>query len=95
MKFAKYSPDTIAELLIHLAEHETFPSLKGTKNFSDADVKEIFNDMAGQLMEESKDIPIMRKSQVKQQDLPYKTHKVISKLSPQEEEILFKTFKIS
>lgn len=95
MKFEKYSYETVAELLAFLADHESFDSIRTVKNVSSDDIRELFHDMAGQLRDQAKNTPIMRKSQLQQKDLAYKTHQVISKLTPQEEEILFKTFKIS
>ena len=95
MKFEKYSYETVAELLAYLAENESFDSLRAVKNVTTDELRELLQDMASQLREKAKDTPIMRKSQLQKKDLAYKTHQVISKLTPQEEEILFKTFKIS
>jgi hypothetical protein len=95
MNFKNYSQDMVAELLVYLADHENFDSIKTLKNISKQDVVALFQDMAGQLKEHSLKQPLMRKSHVKQEDLTDKTSKVIAKLTPQEEEILFKSFKIS
>jgi len=95
MKFKKFSPETVAELLIHLAEKENFDSLKGITEFSKKDVQKLFAEIADQLKELSENEPHMRKEHVSQKDLTDNVYKVISRLSPQEENLLFKTFKIS
>lgn len=95
MKFEAYSHDTVAELLDFIAQHEEFESVRSIRNVTSDDIQAILREIAGQLREEAKNSPIMRKSQIRQQDLTYKTNQVISKLTPQEEEILFKSFKIS
>lgn len=85
----------VAELLIYLADNENFDSLKGLKTISKQDVVALLQDMAGQLKEHSLKQPLMRKSHVKQEHLTDKTSKVIANLTPQEEDVLFKSFKIS
>lgn len=95
MQFKKYSPDTIAELLIYLADHEKFSSLAKLKEFTRAEVSQIFRDMADQLLEHAKNQPLVNKQALRNQEIPDSLNKVIANLSPYEENILFKSFKIS
>lgn len=94
MKFKDYNLETIAELLTHLAEKESFLSLRGT-NFNKEEVKALLLDMALQLKEQNDAVFMNAKEQVSQRELTDNVYKVISKLTPQEEKILFRTFKIS
>ncbi|MCP5464948.1 MAG: hypothetical protein H7A33_07995 [Deltaproteobacteria bacterium] len=91
----KYSAETVAELLIHLAQNENFSSLKNIGAFTKKDVTAILNDLASDLKEQASKQPLTTRESVKQSDLTDNVHRVISKLSPQEESILFKSFKIS
>jgi hypothetical protein len=95
MKTSQFTPDTIAELLVYLADRETFPSLKSLKNWSKQDVKTVFEELAANLRQSASKEPIVRKSQINAQEFNDKTRKIINKLTPQEEEILLKSFKIS
>ena len=95
MKFSKFTADTVAELLVHLADHESFASLKGLKHVSKSDVQTVLLEIAGNLKESGAQQPLMRKSQLGQKDLAQKTTQAISKLTPKEEEILLKSFRIS
>lgn len=95
MKFTEYSPDTVAELLIYLADQEGFASLKNIKNWDKGQVKSVFYEMAQQLKSTATREPIVRKSQLNEQDFGDRTRRVMNKLTPQEEEILLKSFKIS
>lgn len=95
MEFKKHSSDTVAELLIYLADHEDFSSLKGLKEFSKSEVKNLFHELANHLKEVSVNEPLLRKETVKNRDLTDNMHKVIAKLSPHEENLLFRSFRIS
>lgn len=94
MKFSKFSGETIAELLVYLADNEEFTSLNGIKSFEKQDVKQVFVELAKKLQEEAEAEPVMRKSQVTQKQWGQNTSKVISELSPNEEKELLKSFKI-
>ncbi len=95
MEFKKYSPDTIAELLIFLADNESFSSLKGLPSFSKAEVSSILHEVANNLKSASHNQITISKDSVKQKEMTDNIHKVISKLTPHEENILLKSFKIS
>ncbi len=95
MQFKKYSPDTVAELFLYLADHEKFTSLAKLKEFSRADVSGIFREIAEQLLEHVKNVPAISKKSFRGNDIPDSLNKVIANLSPYEENILFKSFKIS
>ncbi len=94
MKFSKFSGETVAELLVYLAEHEDFGSIKTLKAIQKKDVVEILRELAGQLQDQAGLEPIMRTSQMTQKHLDSKTTQVIAKLTPQEETQLLKSFKI-
>lgn len=85
----------VAELLEYLAENESFASVKGFYSIKPNDVRSVLDELANQIRDLSVDEPIMRRSQVKEKDLASKTSQAISKLSPKEEEVLFRSFKIS
>lgn len=95
MKFANFSQEAVAELLIYLADHEDFKSIQDMKNITKGDVKNMLAELAEHLKEKAEKQPIMRKSQLKQKQLGVNTSQVISKLTPKEEEILFQSFRIS
>jgi hypothetical protein len=95
MKFSQFSPDTVAELLVYLADQESFGSLKNLKNWSRQEVKTVFVELANHLKEASNKEPMVRRSQLKPEEFGDKTRKLINKLTPEEEDILLRSFKIS
>lgn len=95
MKFTKFSPDLVSELLVHFADNEAFPSLKDMPSISRGDVQNMLVELAEQVRELGGKEPLMRKSQLSQKDLTPNTTRAIAKLSPKEEEQLFKSFRIS
>ncbi|MBU0506033.1 MAG: hypothetical protein ABII18_07715 [bacterium] len=94
MEFKKYSPETIAELLIYIADHEQLACVDSLNSFTKAEVRHVMHELANNLKEIAGAHPITRRETVKS-DLTDNVFKVISKLSPQEENLLFKSFKIS
>jgi hypothetical protein len=95
MKFSQFSCDTVAEVLTYLADHEEFSSIKPSKSLGKSEIKTIFYEIAAHLREESKNSPMLKRASLRQKEFTDQTHSVISKLTPQEEETLFKSFKIS
>lgn len=95
MKFSKFSPDIVAELLVHLADHEAFVSVKDMPTITAADVQNMLVELADEVRANSGKEPLMRKSQLNQKDLTSRTTQAISKLTPKEEDQLFKSFRIS
>lgn len=95
MKFTKFSSDMVAELLTHLADYEKFASLKGINNVTKIDIQTMLGELAEQVRATSDRQPIVRKSQLSNKDLAQKTSHAISKLTPKEEELLLKSFRIS
>ena len=95
MKFTKFSNEMVAELLTHLADNETFSTIRGLEGVSKSDVQETLIEIAHFVKESGEDHPIMHRSQIKRQHLSNKTSEVISSLSPNEEGKLLKSFKIS
>ena len=94
MKFKKFSPNTVAELLTFLAEHENFESTREIKNISREDVRLVFSEISTQLKEVAQKQPVLNKFELKKEILTEKTNQVLSNLAPHEEEALFKSFKI-
>ena len=95
MKFKNFTHEMVSEILRHLADNEKFSSLKETSAIKNTDVKELFYDMAQQLDDMAKETPVMRKSQLHRGELSNTTQEVISSLSPNEENMLFKSFRIA
>lgn len=94
MKFKKFSPDTVAELLTFLADRESFESTREIKNISREDVRLVFSEIAAQLKEVAQKQPVLNKFELKKEILSEQTNQVLSNLAPHEEEALFKSFKI-
>lgn len=95
MKFKKHSPEAVAELLMYLADHEDFKSLKGLKTFSSSEVSSLFREMAKNLQEYALNQPLMAKDDLDQKEISGNLSRVVSHLTPQEENLLFKSFRIS
>ncbi|HLD43835.1 MAG TPA: hypothetical protein VJC18_00250 [bacterium] len=95
MEFKKFSPEVVAELLIFLADHEDFNSINGLAPITKQEVKGLLKEIADNLKEHLDKQVVSRKETVKQSDLTDNVYKVISRLTPHEENQLFKTFKIS
>ena len=94
MKFSKFTPEMVSELLLHLADHERFSSLKPL-NLTKDDIQTMLHEVADQIKEATQDGPVVSRSQIKKKDFASQTSRVISHLSPLEEDILLKSFKIS
>lgn len=95
MKFSKFSNEMVAELLTHLADHEKFASLKGLRDISPSDVQELFYELSSSLKENSQNQPVVSRAAVNKKDFSATTNQVISHLSPNEEDMLLKSFKIA
>jgi len=95
MKFSKFSLETVSELLVYLADHEKFNSLSKLQSFNKSDVTQLFRELADNINEQAKKHPVLSRDAISQKELTDNTHKVIGNLSPQEENILFKSFRIS
>lgn len=95
MKFKNHNPETVAELLVHLADNEAFASIKQLKSWNKQEIVTILYELSDLLKEESKTGSMLNRAQLRQKDFGFKTTEVISQLSPQEEDVLFKSFKIS
>lgn len=95
MEFKNFSPETVAELLIYLADNDKFDSLKNLKEFSKGDVTNVLRELADQLKTVAATQPVLKKENVRQKDLTDNINRVVGKLTPHEENLLFKSFKIS
>lgn len=94
MKFSKFTPEMVSELLVHLADHERFSSLKPL-HLAKGDIQNMLHEIADQIKEVTQNGPVVNRSQIKKEDFTSQTSRVISHLSPLEEDILLKSFKIS
>lgn len=95
MEFKNHTPESVAELLLYLAEHESFQSIKALKEFTRSDVVNILREMAAHLQEFSRNSMWIKRQSLNRRDIPDALHRVIANLSPKEEETLWKSFKIS
>ncbi len=94
MQFQDYSKEAVCELLLFLADHEDFSSLQATEGFHKKDVKDVLKQIAAQLRHElAEDLPPQR-PQYNQLSLSTKAMSLVSCLSPREEMLLFKSFKV-
>lgn len=94
MKFKNHSHEAISELLLLLAEKETFDSLKGLREFKQEEVSDILKEIAIALKEESLTEGGGNKADLSSFELTSQALSLISSLSPREETILFKSFKL-
>ncbi len=94
MKFKNHSLEAISELLLFLAEKETFDSLKGVREFKREDIAEIFKEIALSLRDESLTEGGSQRADLSSFELTSQALSLISSLSPREETILFKSFKL-
>ena len=95
MKFKDHSPETVAELLVYLADHEPFQSVKEFKGFTRTQTADILKEVAAQLKQTGQQEGWIKRQSLGRQDIPNALHHVIAALSPKEEETLWKSFKIS
>lgn len=95
MKFSRFSHDMVAELLVFLAENEQFASIKRIKDISRSDVQTLLHEMAEQVKKLSENQAVVNRSEIRGNDLTDTTQEVISNLSPHEETILLRSFKIA
>jgi hypothetical protein len=95
MEFKNHTPESVAELLLYLAEHESFQSVKALKEFTRSDVTNILKELAANLQEFSRNSTWIKRQSLSRRNIPDTLHSVIANLSPKEEETLWKSFKIS
>ena len=95
MKFSRFSHDMVAELLVYLAENEQFASIKRIKDINRGDVQTLLYEMAEQVKKLSESQAVVSRSEIRSNDLSDTTQEVISNLSPHEETILLRSFKIA
>ena len=94
MKFKNHSHEAISELLLFLAEKESFESLKGVREFKKEEVADILKEIAMALRDESLTDGGSQKADLSSFELTSQALSLISSLSPREETILFKSFKL-
>lgn len=94
MKFQHITKQAVSELLFYLAEKEEFSSVKKIQGINKKDVVEILKEIAVQLKNEMADEGPNQKSNAEGFNLSPKALSLVSCLSPREELLLFKSFKI-
>lgn len=88
------SREAVTELLLFLAENESFASLSALKGLTVEDVQEVIRELALQLKEEVTEEGAPQRPQYSSFKLTPKAMALISALSPREEMLLFKSFKL-
>lgn len=86
--------EAVTELLLFLAENESFASLSALKGLTVEDVQEVIREIAFQLKEEVTEEGPDQRPQYSSFKLSPKAMALISTLSPREEMLLFKSFKL-
>lgn len=94
MKFKNVTKEAVCELLFYLAEKEDFSSIKKLKGFNQEEVAEIIRELAIQLKNQVADEGPNQKANSEEFNLSPKALSLISCLSPREELLLFKSFKL-
>jgi len=94
MKFKDFSASTVAELLNFLADHEKFESIKQLGEVSSSQVKDILRTISAQLKDSEVADSTYNKADVGSFELSSQAMQLVSCLSPREETILFKSFKL-
>lgn len=95
MKFKNFSKEAVSELLVYLSESEEFQSIRAVTGFSKKDVCEVLEEIAIQLKQESvTEEGMNQRPNYPDFNLSPKAMALISSLSPREEMLLFKSFKI-
>ncbi len=94
MKFKDFSCSTVGELLTYLADNEKFESVKQLGEMSPNQVKDILRVIAAELKKSDVMDSAYNKADVGSFELSSQAMKLVSCLSPREETILFKSFKL-
>jgi len=84
--------ETLAEVLLYLAEKETFGSLKQFGTISQKQISRALVDLAKQLKKEAKDALSQEEVERMTQELKKPFQEILAKLSPTEKERLLKGF---
>lgn len=95
MELKTYTKDAVAELLVYLADNEDFKSAAKLKSFSNKDIKNVLRELADSIKADAARDVLVHKSELSQKDYSANLNKVVSSLSPHEENLLFKSFRIS
>lgn len=95
MKFKNFTKEAVCELLLYLAENEEFQSVKSLKGIKKEDVYGVLQEIADQLKQEvTGEEGLNQRPHYPDFNLSPKAMALISSLSPREEMLLFKSFKI-
>lgn len=95
MELKNYTKDAVAELLVYLADNEDFKSATKLKSFTKKDIKSVLRELADSIKTDSAKDALVHKNELSQKDFSANLNKVVSSLSPHEESLLFKSFRIS
>ena len=94
LQFQKLSKEAVCELLSFLQENEEFSSLKSLKGISKQDVRGVLEEIVTQLQKELIEEMPAQKPNYSDHSLSSDAMSLISCLSPREEMLLFKSFKL-
>lgn len=94
MKFSNISKEAVSELLNYLAEHEEFTSMNALRAFSKQEIREVLYEISRQLKSEVIEEGPHQRPHYPDYHLSPKALALISCLSPREEMLLFKSFKL-
>jgi hypothetical protein len=94
MKFSKATKEAVTELLTYLAEQENFKSFSTAHGFDKEEIKEVLLEIAVQLKKEASEEMPNQRVNYNEFELSPKALSLISCLSPREEMLLFKTFRL-
>ena len=95
MKFSRFSHDMVAELLVYLAENEEFVSTRKIRDIGRSDIQTMLHEIADEMRKLSEQQPVLNRTEIRKNALSDTTQEVISNLSPQEENMLLRSFRIA
>jgi hypothetical protein len=84
--------DTLAEVLLYLADKEIFPSLKALGTVSPAMLKSALKDLAQKLKQEARNEAPLEEMEKLEKSLKKPHQEILSELQPEEKERLLRSF---
>jgi hypothetical protein len=84
--------DTLAEVLLYLADKEVFPSLKALGTISSANLKSALRDLAEQLKQEAQQETPHEEIEQLEKSLKKTHQEILSELLPEEKQRLLRSF---
>jgi hypothetical protein len=84
--------DTLAEVLLYLADKEIFPSIKGLGTISPAQLKNALKELALKLKQEARNETPLEDMENLEKSLKKPHQEILSELQPEEKHRLLKSF---